>query len=283
MIPISTNTKEESYSYLFSLDNQIKIHQVNDEKQWMLTMPKNIAMNSMMLRNMSNYEISNPNVLWPTEVIYENHEFVGFKTSSLAYVQPLRPLLASLENQAILNEDEKARRIALGLQIAKCWQAILNSNYFLLGQITNTTFYVDQQDHVFLMEAYRFALNTSSNYSYYRTPEQIMRPSLVANQQSDAYLFALLLFQVLTNDFPYECEVALSKADYELIFDRMVDGESIFNQDNQKAKDLKSVLKSYGNDIYNAFYHCFDVYGKTDYTQGRLSIQEWIEILTNYK
>ena len=101
--------------------------------------------------------------------------------------------------------------------------------------------------------------------------------------ETDAFVYALILFQILSGEFPYCVGRNVDGADVDQIWDRMCDGESIFYYEGSEMfREVSGLLNSYSESIYRLFQRCFDYCGQTDYTWQRPAVEEWINALTEY-
>ena len=152
-----------------------------------------------------------------------------------------------------------------------------------MGICTPDSLYTDDNNNVIYLEANNCA---SERYpvvkTCYAAPELLMQNSWTGkfSEETDAFNFALILFQILTGRFPYDPGRDADRADVDHVWKLMCDGESIFYDETSEIfRQTDALLKSYSGNVETMFRRVFDYCGARDYAQMRPTIGMWTETL----
>ena len=279
---------------IVALENEYKIYEnVNESSEVIVWIPKEVRPYKYELRNMCDEEIKDvgikANLLWPEKLLYDNSDdqYCGYVTKKPKILGRLVPLSEIIEKKRWFDDIEKKNNVFIGLQIARMFKAIRDTRHgYTLGIISLESFWVDEALNVFFLESYNCARNINTTVkTYYVAPELLMYDSWKGKftAESDSFIYALLLFQLLTGRFPYNSSRNVEKTDVEYIWNLMCDGESVFyNKTDIFTKEILAELNNYSERISELFYHAFDYCGRVDYIEQRPMIDEWMEALSEY-
>lgn len=279
---------------IVALENGYKIYEnANDSSEAMVWIPQEIRPYKYELRNMCDEEIADvwvkANLLWPEKLLYDSsdNQCCGYITKKPKILGKLIPLSEIIEKKRSFDYIEKKNNVLICLQIARMFKAIRDTRHgYILGIISLESFWVDEALNVFFGEVYNCARNINTTVkTHYVAPELLMYDSWKGKftAESDSFICALLLFQLLTGRFPYNSSEDIEKTDVEYIWNLMCDGESIFyNKTDTYAKTILAELGNYSERINRLFYRTFDYCGRADYVEQRPMIDEWMEALSEY-
>lgn len=237
------------------------------------------------------------NILWPIKqigsYIDDVYRYVAEKPTIIGKLISLKDFIKDTDRSLKKGKKESAE---IGLKIAEIYKAVHDirrndqEQGCVLGIILQPldNFFLDDNRNVFFFDTFRCICGDHNVVkTYYTAPELLMeydwRGKEKITQETDAFVYALILFQILTGEFPYCVGRNVEEADVDQIWDRMCDGESIFYHDRTKIYgEVYDLLNSYSESIYWLFQSCFDYCGQTDYMQQRPAVEEWIKVLAEY-
>lgn len=229
-------------------------------------------------------------IVWPLKVLYDsqNGSMCGFVAKNPHINGPLISLAQIIEQrkhgQMPLSAENKRSLIGIGMQLANYFQTVhrTRSNY-VFGFIQPQDFYIDSTGTLFCFSSFVCAQNHHTEIkTYYIAPEVIGMQSQknIYNTKTDAFVYALILFQLFTGKFPYLPEKDVYTIQVETIWSLMCDGESIFfDMDSEEYKNVEEILKGFSEEIKKAFHLVFDYCGLASYEQGRPTISKWLQVL----
>lgn len=277
-----------------ALENGCKIYENVDEgSEVMVWIPQEDRPYKYELSNMCDEEITDAeikaNLLWPEKLLYDSsdEQYCGYVTSKPTISGRLIPLSEIVEKKRWFDDTEKKNNTSIGLQIARIFKTIRDTKRrYTIGIISPDSFWVDEALNVFFFGAYNCARDIDAAVkTYYIAPELLMHDSWKGKftASSDSFIYALLLFQLLTGRFPYNSNKNVEKMDVEYIWDLMCDGESVFyNKTDPFVKTILEELGGYSERINELFYRAFDYCGRADYIEQRPLIDDWMEALSEY-
>ena len=103
---------------------------------------------------------------------------------------------------------------------------------------------------------------------------------IICDQSSDAFLYALILFGLLTGRHPFSFDRDCEEDDREELWERMCDGKSLYFWENPvMIRTLKEVFENTAPDADTLFRRTFDYCGYETYGEDRPSVVEWLKCL----
>lgn len=274
-------------------DGYILCENADNSSEVIVWIPKEVRPYKYELRNMCDEEITDvgikANLLWPEKLLYDSNDnqYCGYVTKKPTISGRLVPLSEIVERERCFDNIEKKNNVFIALQIARIYKAIRDTRHgYIIGIISLESFWVDEALNVYFLKSYSCACNINNVIkSYYVAPELLMYDSWKGKftVDSDSFICALLLFQLLTGKFPYNSSESVEKTDVEYIWNLMCDGKSVFyNKTDTFAKTILAELNNYSEKISELFSRTFDYCGQVNYIAQRPMIDEWMEVLSEY-
>lgn len=237
------------------------------------------------------------NILWPIKQIGSHTDAVyRYAAEKPHIIGALISLKEFIKDEDRSSKEGKKKSAEIGLKIAEIYKAVHDTGRYdkeqgcvfgiILQPLDN--FFLDYNRNVFFFDTFRCICGERNMVkTCYTAPELLMeydwRGKEKITGETDAFVYALILFQILTGEFPYCVGRNVDGADVDQIWDRMCDGESIFYYEGSEMfREVSGLLNSYSESIYRLFQRCFDYCGQTDYTWQRPAVEEWINALTEY-
>ena len=286
-----TGTVWEPGTVIKVLDSGVRISSVRENDSSVLVwIPEEYRPLKYELRKMVREIISGSRMekylLWPEKIIYEDStgQVCGYTAKKPAVCGQLTPLKEFISRKK--NFDSRERRLCaeIGYKTACIYEAVRNTaGRYTMGICTPDSFYTDEKFNVFYLEAYNCARERCPVVkTCYAAPELLMQNSWAGkfSEETDAFNYALILFQILTGRFPYDPGRDADRADMDHVWKLMCDGESIFYDETSVIfQQTDTLLKSYSGNVETMFRRTFDYCGARDYTQMRPTIGMWMETL----
>ena len=280
---------------LLTMDDGLKIYEdLNNESKMIVWIPEPMRPPEFRLRNMCNEEIQEEEVLdylvWPEKLLFDNNtgDYCGFITKRPNVAGKLTPLFEYIQRQRCFDLNERTVNAEVGFKIAHIFKTIRDSKHrYFVGDVTENSFLVDDDLNVYYVDSFKCVNDFDGIFkNYYIAPELLLADSLECHfsYKTDAFIYALLLFQVLTGTFPYGCGENIEAADIEKIWNLMCDGISVFyDTEDEKSICVLGEIKKYSDLIFRLFVRAFNYCGQIDYSNNRPSVDEWMEALSEYK
>ena len=280
---------------IFAISNSSKIYGLTgcDGKVYVEAM--DIHKNRYAVRRMSDILSEKPgvtekhifkNVLWPEKLVKGENDvdFTGFICTDPQFqgdLTSLTEIIAERNAKNSLSKKEREQFLNIGIQLAELIGTIHECKY-TIGTLSPDKFWVSENGEVYSCISYQFSfghLNAFDN-PYYVAPEWLSRRNrekIVFNQQSDAFLYAIILFQLLTGKYPFFTERNIAEVEKEELWEQMVDGKSLYFWENSAVIDaIKKELQNLSPDVERLFKRTFDYCGYEEYDETRASIQDWL-------
>lgn len=242
-----------------------------------------------MCREKNGDEETKRNMFFPQRVIYDSRtdDYCGYIAKKPNSIGELTPLHDYVSRNRHYDRQERAINAIIGLSTANIFKEIKESdNRYTIGTISHESFWIDDAFNVYYAETFSCSQNLVINEnSYYTAPELLLCDTWRGNfsDKTDAFVFALILFQILTGKFPFNSTQNVDESDIEYVWGLMCDGNSIFyDKADQCAIEVMGELYNYSERILELFRKAFDYCGNLDYTQNRPLIEDWMEALSDY-
>lgn len=275
---------------LYTLPNLVKIHSIKNNKDIIFVEAPDIFSGRYEIRKMSkktSHRAIFDQMLWPDRL---SQDYSGFITRNPHMEGDLCPLSEVIEKRKAENEfscENMNYYLELGIQLAEIIQTVHDCGY-LIGRLLPDSFWVSKEGRLYACTSYRFAfshLDTSDN-PYYVAPEWLIHAAgerIEYNQSSDSFIYALILFQLLTGKYPFVPNRDGEKMEREELWELMCDGKSLyFWEDSEIIQSVSKILKKAAPKSEALFKRTFDYCGYEDYGEFRPSIKEWLECLDRY-
>lgn len=303
MISLLKMTDEAGQEYqpgevIALLENGIKISAVvGDDREAIVWLPPALRPERFEMKRLCNEIPENPDMsermLWPLKVLYDrqNGAMCGFAARNPHIDGQLVSLAQMIEQrnygQLPLSAENKRILVHIGIQLANCFLTVHNTrNGYVFGFIQPQDFYVDHSGALFCFSSFVCAQNHQTEIkTCYIAPEVIGMQSQknIYNTKTDAFLYALILFQLFTGKFPYLPDKNVYTVQVETIWSLMCDGESVFfDVDSEEYKNTEKILEEFSEEIKKAFHLVFDYCGLASYEQRRPAISKWIQVLDSF-
>lgn len=278
---------------LLALDNGPKIYEcIDNEMEMMVWIPESLMPRKFELQNMCDEKIFDTNIkkflIWPDKLLFDNRgECCGFITMRPENLQKVKPISRLIEISRWFDRPEKVNNAIVGLNLARLFKAIRDTEHgYSLGVISPDSFWYDDDYNVYYMESYNCARNLDGDIkSYYIAPELLLQNNWRGKftDKTDSFIYALILFQILTGKFPFNSIENIEKVDIEYIWKLMCDGISIFyDMSDVCSETIIKEIKGYSEHILNLFLRALNYCGLSDYSEGRPAIDEWMEALSEF-
>lgn len=288
----------KNYSYgplILALENGVKIYENADNAAeaivWVpeALRPYKFEWNNMCERTPADEKIRGQ-LFWPEKLLMDNAEqYCGYVTKKPEIKGRLISVKQWIEKERSFDEEEKHSSVSIGSAIARIFKVIHDRKTgYLLGIISPESFWIDEALQVYYVEPFDCArdLRAEDMKSCYTAPELLMAQSEKASVslETDDFVYALLLFQILTGRFPYGGGREIEKCDVDEIWNLMCDGISVFyDRMDQEREEIMHLLEFYSARTAQLFRQVFDYCGRSDYTEGRPAIDDWLETLSDYQ
>lgn len=227
-------------------------------------------------------DLARHHILWPKlECCHPDTDMLcGFLASRIDLAGDV-DLIRDLIPVDVPDPDTAVHNLKVGLNLAKCIRAVHQAPHRLvLGTVEPDDFHVDADGKVFSCYAYRNSLvPAASASSLYFAPECIAEQRGFT-QASDAFSFALILFELLTGSFPFGAHDPDAMFDSKQITDMILNGESIYYYANtDTCRELDGLLARISPVLPAMFRLAFDYCGRSQYDELRPSMADWIHTL----
>ena len=283
---------------LFSLGEYEKIYSVAHHPEWMAvyfsqdpvldTLYNRPSVNKLLSDMISRWDIrlSYRRIVWPQMkcTLLQDESIVGFFTPRIPL--PTGGLrLWDLLSRAPDERSDIKFRLKAGLSLAKCLDTVQRIQY-LMGLMNPAEYHVDENANVYSLLAYRYGFSTPPV-----TSQRYIAPELLAqtkhsgqyyqfSKESDAYAFALILFELLTGNYPFGCSPAGEREITRETEDLIVNGQSVFYYETtQECAEIEKKLESIHHDLLVLFRRAFDYCGHASYVVNRPNLSEWQKTL----
>ncbi len=233
----------------------------------------------------------NSSLLWPGYRLFryaDQKQCIGYLTEKPQFKRNIINLYdfinkecSIVRNQFFTNSWKK--RMLVSLNIAKCFQSLHNANY-LFRAIDTKDFLVDEDGQVFYT-ATSMLCDPKSNKGMWKyiAPESIQYLGNEVpkyTEETDNYLMSLLIFEILTGEFPFS-RIEQYEENEEVYFDDVLDGKTIFYYNDEAViNPIIKILKSYSEDIALVFSKAFNYWENSEEDIYRPKPQEMIDILS---
>lgn len=283
-----------SAGVLAAFDNEVKIFEISDnDTEVMVQISKEVRPQLYEIKKMCMCELgddrSAKNLLWPKKELYDISErcFCGFiaeKPEIKGELILLEEVIHLRKEKIHLKKEEKKYYAEIGIQMAQYFEMIhATEKKFIFGSVSPSDFCVDERGTLFCFHTYECARNHPRiRNPYYIAPELIGMETrkVLYNEESDSFLYALMLFQLMTGKFPFAPDKELYSIEKEEMEAWMSDGQSIyFEEDSEECAAIEKVLNEFSAELAEACRFAFDYCGRASYVQGRPTIKEWRKIL----
>lgn len=235
------------------------------------------------IRVMSAYasdQMAKNNVLWPEMECRDltTDAFCGFLAAAIPVDSQMQPMDQWMARNRGQIDERTALKIGLGL--ARCMQTLHETGAgYVMGAPEPRDFYVSDDGTVCCYHACQYGLQGQVLAGRYMAPELICGQG-GATPRSDAFSFALILFELLTGFFPYGAHVPEQEASDQQIRDWMLDSESLYYYaDVPVCAQILDRVCAIDQRLDELFYLTFDYCGQSTYDAQRPSLQEWTDIL----
>lgn len=237
------------------------------------------------------------NILWPIKQIGsltdDVYRYAAVKPHFIGEPVPIKKFVEDTDRLSTAGRKKSAE---IGLRIAEIYNAVHEIRQYnkgqncVLGIISQPldNFFLDANMNVYFFDTFRCICGEYNiAKTCYIAPELLMeydwREKDKITEETDSFIYALILFQILTGEFPYCVGQNVDKADVDQIWDRMCDGKSIFYYDDTEMfEKVYDLLNFYSKDICELFQRCFDYCGQVSYTMHRPTVHDWLNVLTEY-
>lgn len=267
----------EDDTTVYTVENSNRYLYVHLSGQWQPTENQVLAMTGRFDEQLAKY-----NILWPElECCHPDSDLLcGFLTPRIdlpAGLSTVRELITV----GSPDRDTLRHNLKVGLNLARCIEAFHRMpRRMALGAPHPGEFYADAQGEVFSCSAYSHVLDT-----YIPGDERYLAPEYITGQrgfsrESDAFSFALMLFELLTGAFPFGAHAPEECYDNGQITDMILNGESIFYYANAaESIRVEQELFQISPALPEMFRLAFDYCGRRRYEDLRPSVSDWIEVL----
>lgn len=287
----------KKYSYgplILALENGVKIYENADNAaEAIVWVPEALRPYefewSNMWKRVRDDEKIRAQLFWPEKILRDNAgQYCGYVTKNPEVKGQLISVKQWIEKERSFDEEEKRSNVIIGSRIAQIFKVIHDKSGYILGIISPESFWMDEALNVYYVESFDCAKNlqTEDIKSCYIAPELLMAQSekTSVSIETDDFIYALLLFQILTGRFPYGGGRKIENCDVDEIWNLMCDGISVFyDRMDQEREDIMNLLESYSARMAQLFRQVFDYCGRSDYAEGRPSIDDWMETLSDYE
>ena len=277
---------------LLSFETGGKLYEIaGKDDQWIVSFSGADAPTLHELRKMGSCQIEHSCdylILWPKRELYalSSEQCCGFlaqKDAVAAERISLSQMIRTRKEHPDLPSAQIRPYLIAGLHFARCIDAIHSTPMgYVIGAFDPREFEIDSRKKVYYFCAYDCGRSRLRVKDYrYLAPELIACPAQIPpfSKTSDAFAFALILFELITGRYPF-ADVrgeALQNGELEKA---MLDGESIYYQESSPAcVQTEQFLLSISRELAQAFRDTFDYCGAETYTADRPSLKEWISLL----
>ncbi|MCR5187193.1 MAG: hypothetical protein K6D97_08815 [Clostridia bacterium] len=296
-MPITINRKREIYDEsgkayeigdcLYNVFNQGNIYSIKGCNDKVYVESSDIFANRYEVRNMSNLSKYTPyfeRMFWPEMLTQDQKGFICQKPMIQGQFITMAEIIENRKTKKKLTLEEKHYYLSVGIQLAGIIDTVHKCSY-VVGALSPEKIFVSSEGKVYSFLSYQFAFNNINAFDtmYYIAPEwfdKMNKNRIVYDEKSDAFLYALVLFQLLTGVFPFASDRDVSQVDKEELWGLMSDGKSVyFWEDETTISVIEEELSDQPPKIKELFRRAFDYCGQDNYVENRPSVNEWIRSL----
>lgn len=272
-----------------SIANGVMIYEVKGREDVIYVDAADLHENRYDVMKMSTQAINGTGfekLLWPERLVKKENSsvFSGFISRNpkiQGELVSLDEIIEERKEKKTLSNEESCYYLNLGLQLAEIIELIHQYGY-VVGSLSPDKFFVSREGIVYSCISYQFSYRDINAFDnpYYVAPEWLSKMNIEAvvyNEQSDSFLYALILFQLFTGKYPFVSERDVLEVERESLWEAMTDGKSLyFFEDTQMMDGIAQELSVFPINIGKLFKRTFDYCGYEDYAERRPSIQEWL-------
>lgn len=228
-----------------------------------------------------------PQMLWPDRLAQDYSGFIAQNPHIEGQLRSLNQIIQERKLKKEISRKEGQYYLSLGIQLAEIIQVVHNCGY-IIGKLHPDRFQVSEDGHLYSCLSYRFSFRHTDivRNPCYVAPEWLNHAGekeIICDQSSDAFLYALILFGLLTGRHPFSFDRDCEEDDREELWERMCDGKSLYFWENPAIiGTLKEVLENTAPDADALFRRTFDYCGYETYGEDRPSVGEWLKCLKRY-
>ena len=243
------------------------------------------------IKNMTHNNPENSLLLWPGYRLFEDDErkqCIGYLTEKPKFKGELISLYDFIRincdiSQSLSFNNSLEKRKLVSLNIAKCFQSMHTTKYRFKA-IDTKDFLVDEEGRVFYTATSMLCDSKSNKGMWkYLAPESIQYLGNEVSkytEETDNYLMTLLIFEVLTGQFPFS-RMEQYERNVETYYDDILDGKTIYYYNDEKIiNQIKETVKSCSEEIEVVFRKTFNYWEDTEVDIYRPNPQELIDILS---
>lgn len=286
---------------IFAISDGPKIYTIEGQKDIVYVEAADIEKNKLVIRRMSDVmseksqvfvKSINNRLLWPDKLVKEKKDnenvkdngFKGFISRNPQIQGDLTTLAEVIEERkakTVLTQEERQYYLNLGIQLAEILETIHECGY-VVGVLTPDKLWLSQDGTLISCITYRFSFQKNDVFDnpYYVAPEwfsYIDKDNILYEPKSDSFLYAIILFQLLTGKYPFLTERNISEVKKEELWEQMVDGKSLyFWEDERTISEIKKELETAPKGIDDLFESTFDYCGYGAYDEPRASVLDWL-------
>lgn len=284
---------------IYAVSDSTKIYSVTNCEEKVYVEVAEVHQNRHVVRRMSDELVGRPhltkeqrfeNMLWPEKLVKGEYDsgFTGF-ISQNPHVEgnhfvSLAEVIEERKKKETLSHEERKYYLNLGIQFAEII-ALIHEGEHVIGTLSPDKFWVSEAGGVYSFLTYQFSYENVNAFDspQYVAPEwlsQRNRERIIFDQKSDSFLYALILFQLLTGKYPFVSDRDISEVKKEELWEQMVDGKSLyFWEDANIMNTIEEALQGVNSEVEALFKRTFDYCGDEEYDESRASIEEWLQAL----
>lgn len=286
---------ESGYVYeignvLYEMPNSGKVFSINGHTDKVYVEVPDMTGNRYAIKKMcdkTTHSLCFKRMLWPERLIQEKNGFISLNPKVHGKLVSLIDVIEERKTKKSLTPEEKLYYFSLGTQLAKIINIVHEFDY-VVGVLSPEKFLVSDNRKLYSLLSYQFSFVEIDAFDnpYYISPEWLLtmnNKQIRYTKQSDAYLYATVLFQLLTGKYPFASNRNISEIDKEELWELMSDGKSLYYWEDEGIIDtIKEELCDLPQTIEALFKRTFDYCGNNTYDENRPLINEWLRLMQQF-